>query len=398
MDTAVIDLKNPQFLENPYPFYHQLRESAPVFWFPHHGPSGGMWLVTRYEDVAELLKNEHLAKDLTRIFPPEKLGQNNNNKDLLSSDPPDHTRLRALVNLAFTPKRIKDMEPRILEIINRLWDDVRHKRQMDFMADFAIPLPIIVIAELLGVPPEDRIEFRVWTNDIIRGIDAIQRSDEIQKKGEESGQKLVEYFMDLIQKRRSQPKSDLLSALVHARDGSDRLSEEELIGMCQLLLIAGHETTVNLLGNGLLALLNHPDQFDLLKSRPVYLESAIEEMLRYDSPVQRGTVRFTLEPIEIAGKIIEAGQQVSAVLGAANRDPAQFPDPDRFDITRSPNRHLAFGRGIHFCLGAPLARTEARLAFRHILEHAPNLELMDDKPLWSGNTFLRGLISLPVRW
>lgn len=398
MDTQAIDLSNPDFLTDPYPFYRQLRETAPVFWFPHGGPTGGMWLVTRYDDVAALLKEKSVLKDITRLLPPEKLGPEPINRDLLSSDPPDHTRLRALVNQAFTPKRIKDLEPRINEIAGELLDQVRDKGRMEFMMDFAVPFPIIVIAELLGVPPDDRREFRAWSNALIRGIDAVGRGEDAQQKAMEAGQSLLIYMGALIQKRRAEPEDDLISALTVARDGADALSEDELVSMCQLLLIAGHETTVNLLGNGLLNVLRHRDQWELLRRHPDYLESAVEEMLRYESPVQRATARFTSEPIEIAGQAIPPGQQVSAVIGAANRDPAHFADPDRFDITRQPNPHLAFGRGIHFCLGAPLSRAETRIAFGRLLAEFPGLMLASDSADWNGNTFLRGLSSLPVTW
>jgi pimeloyl-[acyl-carrier protein] synthase len=398
LGTQAINLQVPEFLENPYPFYQKLRENAPAYWFPHQGPTGGMWMATRYSDVAVLLKDERLGKDATRILPPEKLEQGQDRKDLVTSDPPDHTRLRALVNLAFTPKIVKDLEPRIRQIIAELFDQVRDRRRMDFMPDFAVPLPVIVIAELLGVPVEDRFDFRQWSNVFATSVDAVKANENSIKEGEDAAQQLMEYFKDLIKQRRAQPKGDLISALILVRDGGDRLTEEELLGMCQLLLIAGHETTVNLLGNGLLALLCHPDQLELLKKNPQYMESAVEEMLRYDSPVQRSTVRFTLEPITIAGQEIDAGQQVSAVIASANRDPLQFPDPDRFDITRNPNRHLSFGRGIHFCLGAPLARTEARLAFEFLLQEAPNIEFGEGKFVRNGNTFFRGLNSLPVKW
>jgi pimeloyl-[acyl-carrier protein] synthase len=330
--------------------------------------------------------------------PPEKLPPQPISRDLLGSDPPDHTRLRALVNLAFTPKRIRELKPRIAQIARNLLDQARPKDQMEFMAEFAVPLPIIVIAELLGVPPTDRREFRVWSNDLVRGIDAMGRNPDAAQKGQEAGLALANYFGKLFRQRRAQPQNDLMSALIAARDGQDTLSEEELIGMCQLLLIAGHETTVNLLGNGLLTLLRHPDQLTLLRRQPDLMESAIEEMLRFESPVQRGTTRFTIASLEIAGQTIAAGHQVSTVIGAANRDPAPFPDPDRFDITRQPNHHLAFGRGIHFCLGAPLARAEARIAFSQLLNDYLNLELATDTADWNGNTFLRGLNSLPIRW
>jgi pimeloyl-[acyl-carrier protein] synthase len=393
-----VALNAPAFLANPYPFYQQLRDAAPVFWFPHGGPTGGMWLVTRYRDVSSLLKDNSLIKDITRVVPPEKLGREAANKDLLTSDPPDHTRLRALVNQAFTPQRIRALEPRITQIAAELLAQVRTAGAMEFMADFAIPLPVIVIAELLGVPAEDQHAFRAWSNDVMRSIDGIRANEEIAKKGEEAGLALAGYFGTLVAQRRAAPRDDLLSALIAAQDGGEQLSAEELVGMCQLLLIAGHETTVNLLGNGLLTLLQHREQWQLLQQHPELLPGAIEEMLRYESPVQRATIRFTGRSLAIAGQTLEPGQQVSAVIGAANRDPAHFPDPDRFDITRQPNRHLAFGLGIHFCLGAPLARTEARIGFGQLLANFPGMALATDTPDWSGNTFLRGLNSLPVTW
>jgi cytochrome P450 len=397
VSVPTLDIRDTAFKANPYPFYKQLRENAPVFWFPFADTGRGMWLVTRYDDVARLLKDDqHITKNPARFLPPQPNAPFS--QDLLSSDPPDHTRLRSLVNQVFTPRRIKDLEPRIHQIAAGLLDQACQRGEMDFMADFAIPLPIIVIAELLGVPSEDRTTFRAWTNDLMRSTDAVNQNEESRQKGEQAGLSLIQYFSQIVQQRREQPREDLISGLVLARDGSDRLSEREMLEMCQLLLIAGHETTVNLLGNGLLALLQHPDQYDRLRAQPELLESAIEEMLRYDSPVQRSTGRFTTDPVEICGQVIEPGQQLSGVIGAANRDPDQFPDPDRFDITRSPNRHLAFGRGIHFCLGAPLARIEARLAFGLILSTFPRLELAVDEPEWSGNTFLRGLNALPVRW
>jgi pimeloyl-[acyl-carrier protein] synthase len=395
METLGIDLKNPLFLENPYPFYAQMRENTPVFWLPTTSPLGGMWLLTRYSDVAAALSDDRLTKDVNYVIPADTAEPRN--RDLLNLDPPDHTRLRGLVNQVFTPKKVKDLEPGILSIIESLLERPKENRQMDFIAEFALPLPIFVIAEMLGVPAGDRGEFHTWTNAIITSIDAVNQSEESQKQGQEAGLKLLEYISGLIKERRQHPREDLISDLVQVRDGGDRMSESELIGMCQLLLIAGHETTVNLLGNGLYSLLSHPSQFELLKDQPELMGSAIEEMLRFETPVQRGTSRFTKEPMAYAGETIPAGSQVSGVIGSANRDPQQFPDPDRFDITRSPNRHLAFGRGIHFCLGAPLARTEARLAFKRLLEEFPLMELMEERPNWNGNSWMRGLRTLPIK-
>jgi cytochrome P450 len=340
------------------------------------------------------LKEAYTTKDATRFTPPEQVTPFDHN--LLAKDPPDHTRLRALANQAFTPNRVKDLEPRIRQIVDDLIAQIQSEGGMEFMADFALPLPVTVIAELLGVPPEDQETFHAWSNQMVTGFDAVRRSEATVKQSEGATLALGHYFADLVHRRRQQPRDDLISALTLARDAQDRLTEDELLAMCMLLLIAGHETTVNLLGNGLLALLQHPDQLALIKSRPDLLPLAVEEMLRFESPVQRATFRVTTKSFEIGHTTIEQGQQVSAVIGAANRDPDQFPQPDTFDMMRQPNRHLAFGLGMHFCLGAPLARTEARIGFARLLEQLPNLQLVSQTPDWSTNTFFRGLRRLPV--
>ncbi len=394
MSANGIDLRSPEFLANPYPVYQKLREARAPMWLAHGGPTGGMWLLTRYEDVAAVLKEARTSKDASRLTPPEQLTAFDHN--MLSKDPPDHTRLRALANLAFTPRRVKDLEPRIAQIVDELIAQARPHGGMEFMADFALPLPVIVIAELLGVPREDQDTFHAWSNQIVTGVDVVRASETSRQLSQEATLALANYFADLIRHRRRQPKDDLVSALIAARDAQDKLSEDELLAMCILLLIAGYETTVNLLGNGLLTLLRHPDQLALLKNDPDCLPTAIEEMLRFESPVQRATFRLTTETVEMGGTPIEKGQQVSAVMGAANRDPNQFPQPDTFDITRQPNRHLAFGLGIHFCLGAPLARAEARIGFARLLEQLPDLRLASSTPNWSANTFFRSLRVLPV--
>lgn len=394
MPSDAIDLSNAAFIADPYPTYRQLREAVAPYWLAHGGPTGGMWLITRYQDVAAILKEAQTTKDTLRFTPPEQVTPFDHN--MLSKDPPDHTRLRALANQAFTPGRVRDLEPRIEQIVDDLIDRARPQGGMEFMSGFALPLPVIVIAELLGVPPEDRDRFHAWSNRMVTGIDAVRQTEADVKATEEASIALSQYFADLVRQRRAQPRDDLISALITARDAHDRLSEDELIAMCMLLLIAGHETTVNLLGNGLLALLRHPVELARLKARPELIPTAVEEMLRYESPVQRATFRLTTGRIEIGGATIEQGQQVSAVIGAANRDPDQFPRPDVFDATRQPNRHLAFGLGIHFCLGAPLARTEARIGFTRLLSQLPGVRLVDETPDWSPNTFFRGLRTLPV--
>ncbi|MDW8215326.1 MAG: cytochrome P450 [Roseiflexaceae bacterium] len=393
-DAIVADLASPAFLADPYPTYRRLIEQTPVFWLPHSNAPGGMWCVARYDDVMFILHNAPVFKDTSRIAPPDSLTPLD--RAMLQRDPPDHTRLRRLASHAFTPRRVQSLEPCIEQMSLDLIARIRERGAADFIADYARPLPIMVIAELLGVPFEDHDRFSAWSDQIMMGSDSVLGGEEAARRSQEAMASLVAYFTALIAQRRQQPRDDLISALIAARDAEDRLSEDELLGMCVLLLIAGHETTVNLIGNGLLTLLRHPDQLALLRQRPEYLTSAIEEMLRYESPVQRSTPRFAAETFEIAGQRIERGQQISLMFGAANRDPAHFLEPDRFDITRHPNPHLGFGSGIHYCLGAPLARIEARVAFSHILEHLPAIRLATDQPEWKPVTWLRGLRRLPV--
>lgn len=390
-----INLGSAEFLADPYPTYRYLREEQPAYFMAHSGETSGMWLITRYEDVAATLKEANLSKDSSRFIKVENPSPFDRN--LLGLDPPDHTRLRSLAGQAFTPRRIKDLEPRIQAITRQLLEPARLDGGMDFMPGFAVPLPVIVVCELLGVPAEERDEFREWSVDFMRGIDAATTNDEARQRQERATQSLFQYFQALIAQRRQARRDDLISAMIQARDEGDRLNEEELLAMCMLLLIAGHETTVNLLGNGLLALLRHPEQMELLRRQPELVESAVEEMLRFESPVQRATFRIATAPLTIAGQEIAPGQQVSAVIGAANRDAGIFAEPERFDVRRQPNRHLAFGLGIHFCLGAPLSRTEGRIAFKHLLGEFQGLRLANGEAAdWNRNTFMRGLLSLPL--
>ncbi len=388
------ELADAAFLADPYPVYRRLMEQTPVFWLPHVHEPGGMWCVARYRDVAFVLHHAPIFKDTSRIAPPERLTPLD--RAMLQRDPPDHTRLRRLASHAFTPRRVQNLEPRIEQISRRLIDQIRERGTADFIADYARPLPIIVIAELLGVPFEDHERFSAWSDQIMIGSDSVLGGEEAARRSQEAMAALGDYFTALIRERRQHPRDDLISALIAARDADDRLNEDELLGMCVLLLIAGHETTVNLIGNGLLTLLRQRDQLKLLQRHPEYLTSAIEEMLRYESPVQRSTPRFAAATFEIAGQRIEHGQQISLMFGAANRDPSLFPDPDRFDITRHPNPHMGFGSGIHYCLGAPLARIEARVAFTHVLEYLPDIDLATDQPQWKPVTWLRGLQRLPI--
>jgi cytochrome P450 len=393
MDTQQIDLSSPDFVADPYPAFRTLQAAGPR-WLPFASMTGSSWVFSRYDDVVAILKELRTGKDFARLVPEEQLWALD--RSMLFRDPPDHTRLRSLASQAFTPAAVRDLEPRIAQIAGDLLAQMRpagstDPRQADFMTAFALPLPLIVIAELLGVPIADRERFHAWSNAVVSEAS----SAEEPLTWQDATTALTSYFADLIQQRRRHPQADLISGLIQAGDAGDRLSEQELIGTCILLLIAGHETTVNLLGNGLLTLLRHPDQLALLRSHPELMPSAVEEMLRFESPVQRATFRIATDDFAISGATLHRGQEINAFLGAANRDPQQFPEPDCFDIRRQPNRHIAFGLGIHFCLGAPLARAEARIGFEQLLQALPNLRLAGE-PRWNQNTFIRGLRTLPI--
>lgn len=385
---------DPEFVRNPYPTYHRLRAEDPV----HQSPLG-FWVLTRYEDVATVLRDPRCAKEAIAAvvaarfgIPVPAIGLS-----MLDSDPPNHTRLRGLVSKAFTPRVVETLRPHIQQIVDGLLDRVEGAGAMDLIEDFAYPLPVVVICEMLGVPVEDRERFKQWGIDIARGLDAVLLGpdSEVTQRSKASRGALADYFRDLIAERRRVPRPDMLSALIAAEEAGDRLSADELLSTCILLLVAGHETTVNLIGNGTLALLRHPDELRRLRENPGLIQGAVEELLRYDGPVQR-TARVPSEDVTIGGRTIAKGELVMPFTGAANRDPAQFPDPDRLDITRPDNRHVAFGLGIHFCLGAPLARVEGQIAFGTLVKRLPKLALATDNPEYRLSLTLRGLTTLPV--
>jgi pimeloyl-[acyl-carrier protein] synthase len=392
------DPRTPAFFQNRYSFYERLRVEDPVHNFPHLR----LWWLTRYADVLPALTDKRLGKKDLPVDPdvgapmPKALGGLPLPKSMLTQDPPDHTRLRSLVNKAFTPRMVEGLGPRIELIANQLLDRCMSEGQMDLAADFAFPLPAIVIAELLGVPPADRDLFRAWSADAALAVDPTQPTA-VRRAGSAAVAALADYFAQLVQKRRDAPASDLISQMIAIEDDGDRLSYGEMLSMCVTLLAAGHETTANLFANGALSLLRHPDQLELLRAHPELLPTAVEELLRYDSPVQ-GVRRAAAEDFELGGKLIRKGDWVTPMIGAANRDPAVFADPERLDITRKENPHLAFGRGIHFCLGAPLARLEGEIGFRVLLERLPQLSLAEGDPAWTNNSALRTLKSLHVRF
>ena len=386
----------PEFHANPYPFYRRLREEDPV-----HASPLGIWVLTRYDDAVMVLRDPRFGREGIAELAEARLGaaraRPTNTRDMLFRDPPDHTRLRSLVSRAFTPRSVEAMRPNIQEIVDGLLDRREGARGMDVIEDLAYPLPVRVICEMLGVPIADQEIFRQWSADIARSLDAalLPAGSEVVTRGQESSDALKEYFRSLIALRRKDPQPDLLSALIAAEEQGDKLSEAELLSTCVLLLIAGHETTVNLIGNGLLALLQHPAELRKLADDPALIQTGVEELLRYDGPVQR-TSRMTMADVEIGGKQIPKGRVVVAAIGAANRDPTYCSDPERLDITRKENRHIAFGFGIHFCLGAPLARIEGQVAIGTLLRRMPALKLVSDKPEWRESSVLRGLKTLPV--
>ena len=387
---------DPEFVADPYPMYHRLRTDDPV----HHSALG-FWVLTRYDDVVAALRDPRLAKEAIASFVAARFGAPvpAMGLSMLDRDPPDHTRLRGLVSKAFTPRVVEGLRPRIQQIVDGLLDGVTARGSMDLIEEFAYPIPVIVICEMLGVPVEDHERFKGWSLDIARGLDLIWLGpeSEVGRRSVAARQSLAEYFRGLIAQRRAAPRGDLLSGLIAAEEAGDKLNEVELLATCILLLIAGHETTVNLIGNGTLALLRQRDQLQRLQREPGLIAGAIEELLRFDGPVQR-TARIPSEDIVIGGRTIAKGEMVMPFIGAADRDPVQFPDPDRLDIGRADNRHIAFGWGIHFCLGAPLARIEGQIAISTLVRRMPKLELATAQPEYRQSLTLRGLKALPVRF
>nr|WP_296067269.1 cytochrome P450 [uncultured Actinoplanes sp.] len=377
------------FQADPHPVYAQWRRAEPVRRVTM-GNGRDAWLVTRYEDARQALTDPRLSKQPASGEPQDDVGAALS-RHMLAADPPDHTRLRRLVSAAFTARRIELLRPRIEELTDELLDAMSRHDRVDFLDAFAFPLPIQVICELLGVPSEDRDKFREWSTALVSGAIGGMALAEARRA-------IVEYIRKLIAERRTGPGDDLISGLIAVRDAEDRLSEDELTSMVFLLLIAGHETTVNLLGNGTYLLLSERDRWERLRAERELLPSAIEEFLRYEGPVETATFRFAAEDLEIGGRPIAAGDPVFVVLLSANRDD-HFPYGDQLLLDRTPNPHLAFGHGIHYCLGAPLARLEAAIAFDRLLTRFPALELdITDEPLgWRPGLLIRGLQKLPVR-
>ncbi len=401
-----VDIASPAFKADPYPFYARLREEAPVFVVPLANRMRA-WLVTRYDDVAAVLRDERFAKDYNTALTPEQAAKmpwmpalfQPLRRNMLSTDGQDHARLRDLVQRAFTPSLVEGMRARVQQIADGLLDGLAGQPRMDLIHDYALPIPTTVIAEMLGVPVGDRHRFHRWSSKILMSSGSAWGV----WKSIPSAWAFIRYIHRLIASRRAAPRDDLVSALVQAEQAGDHLSEDELVAMIFLLLVAGHETTVNLIGNGTLALLEHPDQLARLRDDPKLIRPAVEELLRFASPVEQATRRFAREDIPVAGTVIPRGSFVLAVIASANRDGRQFPDADRLDLAREPNRHLAFGLGPHYCLGAPLARLEGQIAIQTLLRRVADLRLaVPARQLrWRGGLVVRGLMALPLvaaRW
>ncbi|MFF3691298.1 cytochrome P450 [Streptomyces sp. NPDC002187] len=386
------------FVADPFPLYRQLREDGPV---RRAVIAGGLdaWLVTRYEDGLAALSDPRLSSDVRDASDPRLMQQlpqferESMISNMLRSDPPDHTRLRRLVSKAFTARRVAELRPRIQGITDRLLDAVVPTGRAELVADFALPLPVTVISELLGVPVDDRYDFQRWTDDMLMRGEKMPDPAVVN----EAWERMRAYVTKLLEAKRARPGDDLLSALISARDEKQRLNEDELIAMTFLLLVAGYITTVNLIGGSIAALLAHPDQLELLRDDPELLPGAVEEFLRYDGPVNPGIARFARADVKIAGVTVPRGATVLIASAIADRDPARFPDPDRLDVTRRDNGHLAFGHGIHYCLGAPLARLEGQIAIGTVLRRLPDLALAvpPNELRWRPGG-LRGPLQLPV--
>lgn len=396
MQNLKFDLTEPKFRADPYPFYHQLRERTPVMFLS----DWNMWFLTRHADVSLVLKDPRFIHEtptrtpLDEVPPSMRALVENQANWMLFRDPPDHTRLRGLVHKAFTPQTVKALHFHIWGLASELLDAAEKKGALELISEFAYPLPVIVITQMLGVPPSDRDLFKTWSRDLADTLDLDSR-EETYVRGSRATEALTAYLGHLIDQRRSEPQDDLISALIVAEEAGDKLSESEMLATVVFLLVAGHETTMNLIGNGMLALLRHPAQMEILRNNPELCKTAIEELLRYDSPVQF-TSRIAREDVEIDGVRIAAGEEVGVALGAANRDPAVFNNPDELAITRQQNPHVAFGSGIHFCLGAPLARLEGQIAINLLLERFPKMRLLTDAPEYRETLTLRGLKRLDI--
>ncbi len=403
MVTAEFNPLTPEALADPYPMYRELLAHNPVSW----NTTFQTWVFTRYEDVDAILTHPQTSADrrsgsnsfaeMQRKYieeHPEDLFVRA--PTMLTSDPPEHTRLRRLVSKAFTPRAVENLRPRIQSIVDGILDDAAGKGEMDLVQTVGYPLPVIVIAEMLGVPTEDRAKFKTWSDDIVATLGGPFTPQDVLQAAEKARHELVDYLSGVIAERRKNPQDDLITGLIAAEDEGTALSAQEIYSTTILLLVAGNETTTHLIDNGMLALLKNPEQLKLLRDDPSLIKSAVEELLRFIGPVQ-ATGRTIKEDMEIGGQPLKARESTFVILGAANHDPAKWGDnAHELDVTRNPVDHVGLGDGIHFCLGAPLARAEAQIAISTMLARFPNLKLAVDEPEWGGTFIIRGVKSLPL--
>lgn len=387
------------FIEDPYPYYHALLADEGPCWLAH-GPGAetpGLWLFSRYADVLELLRmpSALVTKEISRVRPGSRLSPLD--LTMMNMDPPGHSQLRALGAPAFSLESIQALEPKIDQQVDVLIDAMLAQDEADFIADFAVRLPVAIISDMMGIEVSERHGLLDWVTRILAGTDSTQKELSVVADQQSAFGELLSFFDRLIAQRQQSPGNDLISQLVVAAQGAPVLSPQVLRSTCAFLLVTGYETTVSALGTGMYTLLRHPDQWALLQRDPDRIPAAVEEMLRFETPLQRSTFRMVAQDCVIGGKSLRAGDQVGAIIGAANRDPRVFSDPDRFLIDRKPNRHLAFGSGIHVCLGAILARSELRTAFSSLARRAPRLHLAGPA-IWKPNTLIRTLQHLPVRF
>ena len=399
----LVDFDNLALKANPFPMFAKLRAESPVYRMTAGRPATDpIWLVTRYHDVALVLKDERFVKDRGHALPPDRKPKTDwrpslfriMERNMLSVDPPEHTRLRGLVHRVFTAARVEKMRERVQRLADELLDEAARKPSFDLIEHYALPIPLTVICEVLGNPREDHARIHRWKKGLMASTSQLH-----QRVGRFWALvRFLTYIRDLCRQRRADPQDDLISALARPDEDGQMLSEEELQGMVVLLLVAGHETAVSLISNGVLALLQHPDQLALLRGDPTLVETATEEILRFYPSIETATDRYAREDVSIAGVTIPRGGCVRAVIASANRDPAQFVDPNALDVTRENNRHLAFGNGIHYCMGAPLARVEGHVAFNTLLARMPNLRLAApvESLRWRPGLTFRRLEALPV--
>ena len=402
------DLYSHDFRVSTHETYARMREESPVHLQPGLDGATPIWFVTRYDDVVAMLTdNECFVLDPALALTQDELADGRAagtlpdldprvNTSLLNLDGADHRRLRRLVTKAFTPRIVEALRPRIQEVADELVDRVEPDGRMELVDDFAFPLPITVTAELLGIPVEDQDRFRTWSATFVTPA----LTPELQEEAARHGEAFIAYLDDLFARRRAEPAEDLVSALVRAEDEGDHLSQNELYSMVVLLIVAGHETTVSLITNAVLALLTHPDELAALREDPAGMRDAVEELLRFDSPVERTITRWVATDVELGGRQLARGDLAIAVVGSANRDGAHFADADTLDLARADNRHVGFGRGPHYCLGAPLARLEAEIALTTLLERLPGLRLAiaEEDLYWRPIPLFRSLASLPLEW